>query len=117
VELVMVHGPPPSHQSGDASREAAAEDEDIHLVRATYFSSLMDAPSDGAADRVTAVVLDGPVVQTLARRAAAGVDLIVMATHARSGVHRAIAGSVADEVLRAAPCAVLLAPGVQPPDA
>jgi nucleotide-binding universal stress UspA family protein/CBS domain-containing protein len=37
-----------------------------------------------------------------------GVDLIAMATHARSGVDRAVFGSVADAVLRSAPCPVLL---------
>jgi nucleotide-binding universal stress UspA family protein len=37
-----------------------------------------------------------------------GVDLIAMATHARGGVDRVVFGSVADAVLRAAPCPVLL---------
>jgi nucleotide-binding universal stress UspA family protein/CBS domain-containing protein len=37
-----------------------------------------------------------------------GVDLIAMATHARSGVDRVVFGSVADAVLRSAPCPVLL---------
>ena len=37
-----------------------------------------------------------------------GVDLIVMATHARRGVPRVLLGSVADAVVRAAPCPVLM---------
>lgn len=34
-------------------------------------------------------------------------DLIVMATHGRSGLERALLGSVAEDVLRRAPCPVL----------
>lgn len=36
-----------------------------------------------------------------------GVDLIVMGTHGRRGVKRALLGSVAETVVRTAPCAVL----------
>jgi len=36
-----------------------------------------------------------------------GVDLIVMGTHGRRGITRALLGSVAETVVRSAPCAVL----------
>lgn len=36
-----------------------------------------------------------------------GVDLIVMGTHGRRGLTRALLGSVAETVVRSAPCAVL----------
>lgn len=36
-----------------------------------------------------------------------GADLIVMGTHGRSGLDRLLLGSVADRVIRAAPCPVL----------
>jgi nucleotide-binding universal stress UspA family protein len=36
-----------------------------------------------------------------------GVDLIVMGTHGRRGLTRALLGSVAESVVRSAPCAVL----------
>jgi len=36
-----------------------------------------------------------------------GFDLIVMGTHGRSGLRRAVAGSVAEAVIRHAPCPVL----------
>ena len=35
------------------------------------------------------------------------IDLIVMATHGRKGVRRLVLGSVAERVIREAPCAVL----------
>lgn len=36
-----------------------------------------------------------------------GIDLIVMGTHGRRGISRALLGSVAENVVRTAPCAVL----------
>jgi nucleotide-binding universal stress UspA family protein len=45
-------------------------------------------------------------IVTCARRLDA--DLIAMTTHGRSGLGRALLGSVADEVIRTAPCPVLL---------
>lgn len=48
-------------------------------------------------------------IDQVARRI--GADLIVMATHARRGVSRWLLGSVAEAVLRVAPCPVLLVRG------
>lgn len=39
-------------------------------------------------------------------------DLIVLGTHGRTGLERIVDGSVAEEVLRLAPCAVLVQPPV-----
>jgi nucleotide-binding universal stress UspA family protein len=40
-------------------------------------------------------------------------DLIVMGTHGRNGVKRALMGSVAERVLRSAPCPVLVVKGTE----
>lgn len=68
-----------------------------------------------AAERVrsgVAVELDqpeGPTAEAIVTRARdLGADLIAMTTHGRGGLRRAVFGSVADEVLRHAPCPVLL---------
>ncbi len=48
----------------------------------------------------------------IAREAAArGSDLVVVGTHGRSAISRALVGSVAEQVIRHAPCSVLLARG------
>lgn len=62
-------------------------------------------------------VLEGKVADTLAHWAEKnGVDLIVIASHGRSGVSRWVMGSVADRILRSACVPVLMvrAPGCFP---
>jgi nucleotide-binding universal stress UspA family protein len=60
-------------------------------------------------DRVGAVVLSGPVASSIAQFASdTGADLIVMGSHGRTGIQRWSLGSVAEAVLRQAPCPVLV---------
>jgi nucleotide-binding universal stress UspA family protein len=55
------------------------------------------------------VLRRGAVAKTIVERAAeTGADLIVMATHGRRGFTRLLIGSVTDEVIRRAPCPVLV---------
>jgi universal stress protein A len=59
---------------------------------------------------VTAEVLIGGPSQAIVERAAApDVDLIVMGTHGRTGITHFLIGSVAERVVRHAPCPVLIA--------
>jgi len=52
---------------------------------------------------------EGPPAQAIVERALElSADVIVMSTHARHGLGRLLLGSVADEVLRHAPCPVFL---------
>lgn len=52
---------------------------------------------------------EGPAAEIIVERARTlGVDLIAMTTHGRSGLGRLVFGSVAEQVLRHAPCPVLL---------
>jgi nucleotide-binding universal stress UspA family protein len=50
---------------------------------------------------------DEPASEILRYAKSAHIDLIVMATHGRSGLARVVLGSVAEKVVRAAPCPVL----------
>jgi nucleotide-binding universal stress UspA family protein len=59
---------------------------------------------------VTAEVLIGGPSQAIVERAAApDVDVIVMGTHGRAGITHFLIGSVAERVVRYAPCPVLVA--------
>jgi nucleotide-binding universal stress UspA family protein len=49
----------------------------------------------------------GDPCDTILRLAAEGYDLIVMGTHGRSGLAHVLLGSVAEKVVRRAPCPVL----------
>ncbi len=55
------------------------------------------------------VLLEGDPAEEIIQYATdAGIDLIVMGTHGRTGLERLLMGSVAEKVLRGAPCSVLI---------
>jgi nucleotide-binding universal stress UspA family protein len=55
------------------------------------------------------VLLEGDPAEEIIRYAGATrADLIVMGTHGRTGLERLLMGSVAEKVLRSAPCSVLV---------
>jgi nucleotide-binding universal stress UspA family protein len=58
---------------------------------------------------VSHVLLEGDPAGEIARFAAdAGIDVVVIGTHGRTGVDRLVMGSVAEKVMREAPCSVLV---------
>ena len=72
----------------------------------------------GAVRRVEVVRIGTDVAAAICQYAQSeGIDLIVMATHGRTGLTHLLMGSVAEHVLRAAPCPLLTirgAPREQP---
>lgn len=73
---------------------------------------LADAKALAGTDvTVTVATVTGEAAGAILRYARDhAIDLIVIGTHGRSGFSRALLGSVADRVLRGAPCAVLVVP-------
>ena len=59
---------------------------------------------------VTAVETGSPAAQIVRYAERLGADLIIMGTHGRTGVSRAILGSVSERVVRTAGCPVLAVP-------
>ena len=58
---------------------------------------------------VSHVLLEGDPASEIVRYAAdAGIDVIVIGTHGRTGADRLAMGSVAEKVMREAPCSVLV---------
>ena len=49
-----------------------------------------------------------PFQEIIAMAKTTGADLIIMGTHGRTGLHHVLMGSVAEKVVRLAPCAVLV---------
>lgn len=103
ADLVLVHVTPPPVQPvaggvligmpGDGSAEAA------------HLDAVRVADPRVTVRRRTVVGHPATEIVRLAREETA--DLIVMGTHGRGGLARVLVGSVAEEVMRHAPCPVL----------
>jgi nucleotide-binding universal stress UspA family protein len=91
----------------ESEQIAAAEKYLKAVVNQTHFDGL----------KPRGELLKGPVAESLTEYAAKnGIDLIIIATHGRSGVTRWVWGSVADRILRSSCVPVLMvrAPGCVP---
>jgi nucleotide-binding universal stress UspA family protein len=110
--------------AGALARDYGARLLVVHVVRpllAVYSETgvFVDEPEDGAArEAIDALTVPGVAVEkrllegdpgpTIVQAARdEGANLIVMGTHGRSGILRVLLGSVAEEVLRTAPCPVM----------
>jgi nucleotide-binding universal stress UspA family protein len=111
LELAIVHAPTPFDGLPDAPWNAMNES-----MQDRYAADRAAALATGANGIAAShALLRGDPAAEIARRARAiGADLIVMATHGRTGFTRALAGSVADAVIREAGVPVLVLR--QPPD-
>lgn len=109
-----------SHRAGQVAADMARKfGAALHVVHVRP-SALDDAVSSGLAAAVTdlgpgltvtsATLFGLPARQIVACAERAGVDLIVMGTHGRTGVTHALLGSVAEGVVRRASCPVLTIP-------
>jgi len=94
--------------------ESVLEREDQAMVES--FQRCLQSNIDQTVELQTLVKVgaaDEKIIETAREKAA---DLIVMATHGRSGLYHALMGSVAEKVVRQAPCPVLtLRPQGEPP--
>ena len=101
----------------DMAREAGATLHVVHVVPSVTDPSLpaeqlteLAKAVDGGL-RVTTALLDGSAGGEIVRYAQEQqIDLIVVGTHGRTGFSRALLGSVAESVVRLAPCLVLSVP-------
>ncbi len=73
------------------------------------------AQAAGARDVETTLVHGSPYWEIVRYAENEKFDLIVMGTHGRTGIQRALIGSVAERVVRRAPCAVLTVHLREPP--
>ncbi|MEN6545697.1 MAG: universal stress protein [Armatimonadia bacterium] len=96
---------------GSEATAVTGADVDWELEVATYKEYLAGVMARIADEGVPATeeIRRGNIAEEIIRHVdEAGVDLIVMSTHGRSGVGRWVYGSIADRVLRYAPVPVLL---------
>jgi len=83
-----------------------------HPYRAveSYLERLARAYRRAGSCPKTVVASGSPASRILDHAASYDVDLIIMATHGRSGVNRWVHGSVTEKILRASGCSMLIVP-------
>jgi nucleotide-binding universal stress UspA family protein len=79
--------------------------QDHHEAALTQLRDLMPASFEGSWDVDVAAGAPAETIVHMAHER--GADLIVMGTHGRTGLHHMLLGSVAEKVVRLAPCPVL----------
>jgi nucleotide-binding universal stress UspA family protein len=79
----------------------------LEEARAELEAYVAPAREGGLPVHVVPPRFDTPTIAILTQVRETGADLVVMGTHGRKGVVRALLGSVAEGVLRHAPCSVL----------
>ncbi len=111
AELVLLHAyPVPGYTFPDGSVVASpkmmqelAEQAEHHLA-----AGRIDAERIVGAPRVaTEKAVGEPAAEIVAYAKGAGIDLLVLGTHGRTGIEHALMGSVAERVVRRARCPVL----------
>jgi nucleotide-binding universal stress UspA family protein len=87
-----------------------------------YQTAHQPSPKASSLRVITHVRLDAPAEEIAQLAADLAADLVVVGTHGRRGLSRVLMGSVAEGVVRLAPCAVLVvrpkdvtAPHIEPP--
>jgi universal stress protein A len=87
----------PASQNGCPTRAAAEKS----------LAGVLDPQWSAGRRAVRAVAEGSPKVEIVRYARKQEIDLIVLATHGRSGLAHVLIGSVAENVVRTAPCAVL----------
>jgi universal stress protein A len=106
--LIVLHVVDPFHpdwRMDTGTLQRAAHDQARHRLRELLARELPDT-------RTVPELREGhPVEEITAVAQKSGADLIVIATHGRSGLRHVLIGSVTERVVRHAPCAVLVLRG------
>jgi nucleotide-binding universal stress UspA family protein len=102
--LVIVHVEEPPMAYGGGELYYGVEEPDREHLRQ---SLVKVQPTDPAVPCVHKLMLGDPADAIIQIAETDNVDLIVMGTHGRTGLTRLLMGSVAEAVVRRAPCPVL----------
>jgi acetoin utilization protein AcuB len=109
AEVTVLHVYAPEAAAAALRQEGVFVDLYVGRLRSELGYLMAQAGAAGRGDRIE--VIEGqPVEVILARARQMNAQLIVMQTHQRTGLPRLLMGSVAEGVLRRAPCPVVLVP-------
>jgi len=108
LEIVHVYEPIAYALPGDYSLFTAQQLDALRAELNRQLAAMKDLAVASGASQVKTRLSHGPCAAGVCELAREGAfDLIVMGTHGRSGASRLLLGSVAERVLRSAPCPVL----------
>ena len=112
--LYLVHVQPPAdlrpHRFGPVVRATDSPDHSYQAARRRLDGLARRLASETL--RVISEVRTGETAESIAQASVHyGADLVIMGTHGRTGVAHLLAGSIAEQVVRTAPCPVLLLRG------
>jgi nucleotide-binding universal stress UspA family protein len=104
ARLFLMHVPGKTGEHLEASYPV----EQFGDVANGQLGSFLTAEEVGQLRPLYAIRVGTPAEEIALYADACGIDLIVMGTHGRSGLAHAVLGSIAEQVVRTAPCPVLL---------
>ena len=113
LTLLHVIEPPPYPIEGFAPSAVGADLlGDLEQQASTELAQVLPDAQEAKVEVTRAVAIGSPSQKIVETAEAEHVDLIVMATHGRTGLSHLLIGSVAERVVRTAPCPVLT---IRPP--
>jgi universal stress protein A len=112
--LSLLHVLEPSPYLGEFTLPTMGEEllGDLERQASAALAQVLPEAQQAKIEVTRAVAIGSPSVKIVETVEAEHVDLIVMATHGRTGLSHLLIGSVAERVVRTAPCPVLT---IRPP--
>ena len=112
--LSLLHVLEPSPYLGEFTLPTMGEDllGDLERQASAALAQVLPEAQQATIEVTRAVAIGSPSQKIVETAEAEHVDLIVMATHGRTGLSHLLIGSVAERVVRTAPCPVLT---IRPP--
>jgi nucleotide-binding universal stress UspA family protein len=108
VRLLHV-APVPANVVNDEGRVVAYADQEMSRVQHRWLASLQTSEAMFIGVTVERTIRFGsPIEEILTEAEAFEADLVIVTTTCRSSIKRGVLGSVAEQVMKRAPCAVLL---------
>jgi nucleotide-binding universal stress UspA family protein len=115
LSLLHVVEPPPYPIEGFVPPTMGADLlADLERQASAELAQVLPDAQEATVEVTRTVVIGAPSQKIVETAEAAHVDLILMATHGRTGLSHLLIGSVAERVVRTAPCPVLT---IRPPAA
>jgi nucleotide-binding universal stress UspA family protein len=109
AKLSLLHVLKPSPYLGEFTPPTMGEDllSDLKQQASAALARMLPEAQQATIEVTRSVVMGSPSLKIVETAEAEHVDLIVMATHGRTGLSHLLIGSGAERVVRTAPCPVL----------